>query len=195
VLGAAAFFGRCSMSDPSSRASALDTQVRNEWAPELRALFDGTELAAKAGFTASLVTVDAEGCPHTSLLSAGELYAPDSHALLFLLWPTARAARALREQAAQGRARATLAFVYDAAFFQVRLTVDALPDDGELACFDASIETVQAQRVAYAKLTSGIAFELEAPSSDAVLSRWWRQIDRLRLAAQARRPASSTSGD
>lgn len=183
------------MSDPSSRAHALDSQVFDEWPVELRALFDGTALAEKAGFTASLVTLDANGHLRTSLLSAGELYAPDECALCFSLWPTARAARALREQAAIGCGRAALTFVHDAVFYQVQLNVDVLPDDGELACFDASIDTGEAQRVAYAKLTSGIGFELEGESSGAVLGRWQRQIDRLRLAAQTRRAASGTSGN
>jgi hypothetical protein len=183
------------MTETSSRAQALESQVFDEWPPELRALFDGTALADKAGFTASLVTFDANGHLRTSLLSVGELYAPDGRTLCFALWPSARAARSLRERAAKGQARAALTFVHDAAFYQVQLNVDALPDDGGLACFDASIDTGEAQRVAYAKLMSGIAFELEGQSKEAVLGRWQRQIDRLRLAAQNRRAARGTSGD
>jgi len=183
------------VSDPSSRAHALDSQVFDEWPPELRALFDGTALADKASFTASLVTLDANGHLRTSLLSVGELYAPDGRTLSFALWPGARAARALRERAANGQARAALTFVHDLAFYQVQLNVDVLPDNGELACFDASIDTGEAQQVAYAMLTSGIAFELEGQSREAVLGRWQRPIDRLRLAAQSRRAVRGTSGD
>jgi hypothetical protein len=189
------------MTTYSSGASALDLHVFDEWPPELRALFDGTALAEKAGFTASLVTVDANGHLRTSLLSVGELYAPDGHALCFSLWPTARAARALREQAANGkagigRARAALTFVHGAAFYQVQLkNVEPLTDDGELACFDASIDVGEMQQVAYAQLTSGIAFELNGQSVEAVLGRWQQQVDRLRLAAQTRRAARWTSGD
>ncbi|HWX12656.1 MAG TPA: hypothetical protein VNZ04_11785, partial [Trinickia sp.] len=73
---------------------------------------------------------------------------------------------------------------------QVQLkNVEPLPDDGELACFDASIDAGEVQRVAYAQLTSGIAFELQGQSSEAVLGRWQQQVDRLRLAAQTRRAA------
>jgi hypothetical protein len=181
------------MTTHSSGANALDSQVFEEWPPELRALFDGTALAEKVGFTASLITAEANGHLRTSLLSVGELYAPDGRALCFSLWPTARAARALREQATDekggiGPARATLTFVHGAAFYQVQLKhVAPLPDDGERACFDASIDVGDMQRVAYAQLTSGIAFELQGQSSEAVLGRWQRQIDRLRLAAQSRR--------
>jgi hypothetical protein len=184
----------------SSGANALDSQVFDEWPPELRALFDGTALAEKVGFTASLVTADANGHLRTSLLSTGELYAPDVDALCFSLWPTARAVRALREQAADGkggiaRARAALTFVHGAAFYQVQLkNVEPLPSDGERACFYASIDVGEMQRVAYAHLTSGIAFELQGQSSEAVLGRWQRQVDRLRLAAQSRRAAQWASG-
>jgi hypothetical protein len=183
------------MSDPSARARALESQVFDEWPSELRALLDGTALARETGFTASLVTVDANGHLRTSLLSLGELYAPDGRTLSFSLWPGARAARALTEQAAKGSARAALTFVHDAAFYQVQLNVDILPDDGELASFQASIDTGELQRVAYARLTGGIAFELADESRDGVLDRWRSQVDRLRLAAQNRRAARGASGD
>lgn len=183
------------MTDSSVQARALDSQVFDEWPPELRALFDGTALGRETGFTASLVTLDGNGHLRTSLLSLGELYAPDGRSLCFLLWPGARAARALVEEAGKGRARAALTFVHDAAFYQVQLNVDRLPGEGELAAFEASIDTGEAQRVGYARLTGGIAFELAGASRDAVLDRWRRQIDHLRLAVQNRRAARGTSGD
>jgi hypothetical protein len=183
------------MSDASSRAHTLGSQVFDEWPAELRALFDGSSIGENIGFTASLLTVDEDGHLRTSLLSAGELYAPDGRTICFALWPSARAARALRERAANGTARTALAFVHDSTFYQVQLKVDVLPDEGELACFEATIDMGEAQRVAYAKLTSGIAFELEGSSRQAVLARWQRQIGRLRLAAQNRRAARDSSGD
>jgi len=173
------------MSDPTSRETALEQSAFDEWPPELRALFDGTALAAKVGFTASLVTIDVNGHARTSLLSAGELYAPDSRTLCFALWPNSRAARALHE-----RAQAALTFTHDEAFYQVQLDVQPLTNDedderaapGSLACFAGSIDTGESQRVRYARLTSGITFELEE-GRDAVLDRWQRQIEHLRQAA------------
>ncbi|QCP48234.1 hypothetical protein FAZ95_02915 [Trinickia violacea] len=177
------------MSDPTSRETALEQSAFDEWPPELRALFDGTALAAKAGLTASLVTIDANGHVRTSLLSAGELYAPDSRTLCFALWPSSRAARALHE-----RAQAALTFVHDEAFYQVQLDVQPLTNDddageddkraapGSLACFAGSIDTGESQRVRYARLTSGITFELDE-GREAVLDRWERQIEHLRQAA------------
>jgi hypothetical protein len=170
------------MSDSTSRENALEQSAFDEWPPELRALFDGTALAVKTGFTASLVTIDANGHARTALLSAGELYAPDSRTLCFALWPTSRSARALHE-----RAQAALTFVHDEAFYQVQLDVQPLTDDeraapGSLACFAGSIDTGESQSVRYARLTSGITFEL-AEGRDAVLDRWERQIEHLRQAA------------
>ncbi|TKC89700.1 hypothetical protein FAZ69_12345 [Trinickia terrae] len=170
------------MSDSTSRGTALLQSAFDEWPPELRALFDGTVLAAKAGFTASLVTIDMNGHARTSLLSAGELYAPDSRTLCFALWPDSRAARALHD-----RGQAVLTFVHDDAFYQVQLDVQPLTDDdsaapGSLAFFAGSIDTGESQSVRYARLTNGITFELEE-GRDAVLDRWERQIEHLRQAA------------
>jgi hypothetical protein len=186
------------MTDISSREHALEQRVFDEWPPELRALFDGTALAEKAGFTASLTTLDANGHLRTSLLSLGELYAPDARTLCFALWPSSRAARSLSRRAQRERARAALTFVHDEAFYQVQLNVEPLADGTDainashaheaasgLACYVASIEAGEAQRVRYARLTSGIAFELEeGEGRDAVLARWQRQIALLRQAAE-----------
>lgn len=172
---------------------ALDTRSFAEWPTELVAYFDGTGLAAKAGFTASLVVVDASAGGHarTSLLSVGELCVPDARRLAFVLWRASRAARALREAAAKQCARAVLTFVHDAAFYQVPLDVDVLPDDGQadqggLARFVASVQSIERQRVPYAQLTSGIAFELANDQRAEVLERWERQIDCLRRAVLIR---------
>jgi hypothetical protein len=185
-------------------ARALDQTPFDEWPPALRALFDGEALGSKIGFTASLITCDAQGHLRTSLLGIGELYAPDARTLAFALWPSSRAARTLSapmgDSAAmralgQGRRRAhaALTFVHEGAFYQVQLDVEPAPSDGQepgcgLALYIASIDAGEAQRVGYARLTSGIAFELAGPASEqhAVLARWQRQIDHLRQAANRR---------
>jgi hypothetical protein len=238
-----------SSSVDAGAARPLEQHTFDEWPPALRALFDGTALASKIGFTASLITCDASGHLRTSLVGIGELYAPDSRHLAFALWPNSRTARALalpgqpaahssgagrinREPLAatatrhgHQRARAALTFVYDEAFYQVQLGVDVLanadadadasaaaaaaagggggaeaeiaelPGSG-LAQFIASIDAGEMQQVGYARLTSGVAFELsgEASEQHAVLDRWSRQIERLREAAHAQLPAGSAAG-
>jgi hypothetical protein len=172
------------MTDSESRQPTLEQQMFAEWPDGLRALFDGTSLAAKVGFTASLVTTDANGHVRTSLLGIGELYAPDSRSLCIALWPQARSARAL----AQNR-QAALTFVFGGAFYQVQLRFEPLPvadanheASGGLVCFSGSIDAGEAQRVRYARLTSGITFDLEE-GRDATLERWSQQVDYLKKAA------------
>ena len=173
------------MSDSPTPApvSPLEQNVFDEWPDAVRALFDGSLLASKAGFTASLLSVDTNGHVRTSLLGVGELYAPDSRTLCFALWPQARAARAIVQSG-----RAALSFVCDAAFYQVQLLVTPLAgtagDDSGLIYLTGSIDTAEAQSVRYARLTSGITFELEGEGS-AVLDRWERQIEHLKQAAAA----------
>jgi hypothetical protein len=167
------------MTTSPEQTRALDQQVFDEWPVELRALFDGSALASKIGFTASLVTVDESGSHlRTSLLGIGELYAPDSRMLCIALWPQSRAARAIARSGC-----AALTFVFDEAFYQVQLALAPLSADAAgLACFAGSIESGEAQRVGYARLTAGITFDLEE-GREAVLDRWVQQIEDLKKAA------------
>ena len=174
------------MSDSANRERMLEQQTFDAWPQPLRALFDGTSLAAKMGFTASLVTANESGSIRTSLLGPGELYAPDAQRLSIALWPQSRAARVLAQSG-----RAALTFVFDEAFYQVQLRMAPLAAVGvvgvagaTLAYFIGSIETGEAQRVGYARLTGGISFELGADSA-AVLARWEQQIGDLKRAADA----------
>ncbi|WP_414443029.1 hypothetical protein [Burkholderia sp. 22PA0106] len=173
--------------------AALDRWTFDAWPPACLALFDGTALDGKLPFTASLVIVDREVEPpdaRTTLLSVGELYAPDAGSLYLALWPSSRGAQLLvRERAA------VLSFVADGAFYQARLRVEPAGATGErpaddgtgvagLACFRATLASGDAQRVGYARLTSGITFELDE-KRDAVVARWARQIEQIRLIAAA----------
>lgn len=156
----------------------------NTWPPELLAWFDGTSLAQKIGFTASILTLDVAGRLGTSLIGAGELYASDARSLCFALWGQSRAARAL----AASR-RATVTFVFDGAFYQVHLDVDTLLSDAAskagLTCFRGIIANGEMQRVHYAQLTSGITFALDERMQDEVLTRWQAQLDLLKASAIA----------
>jgi hypothetical protein len=173
------------MSDSPVPQRPLEQQVFDAWPDAVRTLFDGSSLASKTGFTASLLTVDANGHVRTSLLGVGELYAPDSRSLCIALWPQARAARVIAQSG-----RAALTFVCDAAFYQVQLRLAPLTaaadDDSGLVYLIGSIEAAEAQSVRYARLTSGITFEL-GQEGGAVLDRWEKQIEHLKQAAAALR--------
>ena len=69
-----------STASDASATPGLEHGTFDEWPPELRTLFDGTSIETKKGFTASLLAVD-EGRIRTSLLSVGELFAPDTRTL------------------------------------------------------------------------------------------------------------------
>lgn len=172
------------MTDSASERS-LEHEVFDEWPGAARALFDGSSLASKTGFTASLLTIDANGHVRTSLLGVGELYAPDSRTLGVALWPRSRAAAVLAQSG-----RATLTFVCEDAFYQVQLRFEPLQrvaeDNIGLAYFSGSIDTGETQQVRYARLTSGITFELEE-GGEAVLDRWEQQIEHLKQATAAAR--------
>ena len=173
------------MTDSVSTHS-LEQFVFDEWPAAPRALLDGTSLASKTGFTASLLTTDTNNDHvRTSLLGAGELYAPDSRTLCVALWPQSRAAGVLARSG-----RAALTFVCEDAFYQVQLQFEPLApapgDSGGLAHFIGAIDTGEAQRVPYARLTGGITFELEEGGA-AVLDRWEQQIEHLKQAAAAAR--------
>ncbi|MGY6178497.1 hypothetical protein [Paraburkholderia strydomiana] len=169
------------MSDSSLPQRPLEQTAFDEWPDVVRALFDGSSLASKTGFTASLLTVDANQHIRTSLLGAGELYAPDSRTLCIALWPQARAARAIAQSG-----RAALSFVLEEAFYQVQLLVAPLPpadgDDSGLVYMSCTIDSGETQSVRYARLTGGITFELEE-GAEKVLDRWERQIEQLKRAA------------
>jgi hypothetical protein len=149
------------------------------WPSVVLARFDGTLDNADDGFTASLSAVDDAHRIRSALLSAGELFAPDARRLCFALWPSSRTARAI---IASGRA--TVSFVVDDAFYQVQFNARQVAvDDAPLACFVATIESGEAQRVGYARLTSGITFAL--PDAERVRARWREQLEWLKRAASA----------
>ncbi|WP_246173987.1 hypothetical protein [Paraburkholderia hayleyella] len=174
----------------------LELQRFESWPPGLCALFDGTSLVAKAGFTASLVQSASSGELRTALLGIGELYAPDSRTLCVALWPQSRSAETLR-----CNGRAALTYVFEGAFYQVQLRFAVLPDvpvdlatatasivtpdlvtakPQQIATFTGVIETGEAQRVRYAHLTGGMGFELDTGERDRVLARWAWQIGQLK---------------
>lgn len=147
---------------------------------------DGAHWHSLPGFTLALASVDPQGRVHTSLLGLGEVLAlprgQDAKAgaaphdrLRFALWPGARSVAYLVRNG-----RATLSCVHDATFYQIHLdAVERLTDAVGLARFGARVEQAEAQRVAYAALTSGILYTLLEDAS-AVAARKAEQIAALR---------------
>jgi hypothetical protein len=141
-------------------------------------LLDGADLGERVGVTFELITDDEQRWPHVALLSVGELVCTDRHTLRAALWPNSGATANLTREG-----RGLLALVADGAGYYVRVTARRLADlelgeDGQRAAFELQIEDVLEDAVAYARLTSGITFELNEP--ERVVPRWERTLEALR---------------
>jgi len=169
--------------------AALALGVFETLPPVLSRVLDGGQLRALPGFTLSLLSVDEVGCPHTTLLSLGEIVAmPRASGLQqddvrFMLWPSSRAVANLERNQ-----RGALTCVAEATFFQIQIArVRRLPDAIGLARFAAHVERVEAQRVVYAELQNGITFAIaaDAPGFDVAEldARWAAQLAALRVDA------------
>jgi len=139
-------------------------------------------------FTLSLLTTGTDGWPVTSLLGPGEAFVIDAARVRIALWSSARAnANLAREE------RATLDFIFDGCFYQLRLraighaplALDAdTPPAGAghtLVCHELVLVEGEAQRVPYAELTSGIRYRLtgDAAARRETVARWRKQQDAL----------------
>lgn len=160
-----------------SMATDIESGSFKEWPEALRALFDGSAIENKTGFTASLLAVD-QHCVRTSLLSVGELYAPDGRSLLIALWPSSRVAKAVSKTGF-----ATLSFVFDHAYFQVQFEVRSVAGAGPSSLFVATLQFGEWQKVGYARLKHGIEFDFAPEREQATLERWRKQIEVLKQSA------------
>ena len=162
------------------RTPAVSKPSFTTWPSAIAHLLDGdlTEprLAEKLAFTVALITVDAASRPITTLLGVGEMLVTGPGEMRLAIWAGSRAATQIGRDG-----RATLTFVHDGSFYQVHLRVDAdavSPDWPGLIFYSARIDAAEAQAVTYARLLSGITFELPAPQE--VLPRWKAQLEVLR---------------
>jgi hypothetical protein len=138
------------------------------------ALLDGNELGARVGLTIELLTVAEDGWPGVALLSVGEVLAMSESEIRLALWPVSRTTANLT-RTGQG----VLAFVHAGAAYSVRLETERGDDlPGPLAAFAGQVAGVRRDEVDYARLTSGITFDL--PDAQAVVARWRRTIEALK---------------
>jgi hypothetical protein len=136
---------------------------------------DGTDLLAKTQ-ALRLSTVDAEGWPHASLLSAGDMVAVAPGRVRFVIFPQSGTAANLRRDG-----RLTLTLWLDGGMCELRMRARPLAVPGlPLAAFEASLLAARRHVAPYAAVTSGITFALHDPLT--VLPRWDQQIAALRAA-------------
>ena len=142
--------------------------------PALAAAFDGEALDTKLGLSAMLCTVDADGWPHASFLSVGDLLlvAPDEARLV--LWPAAATVANLDRSR-----RGALFAAVEGAVCELRVDVAAIDAaDGRGTIVIARIGAMRMHRAPYAEVEGLIDFRLHAPNE--VLPRWRAQIELLR---------------
>lgn len=135
-------------------------------------LLDGSGLEDKVGLTIVLTAVDDAGWPRQALLSAGEVLGVSGGGVRLALYAGSRTSRAL---ASSGRA--LLSVVVAGTVYKIGVEVTGAGTADGLAYFAARVVAVDADRVGYARITSGITYDL--PDPQPVLERWHRQIDQL----------------
>jgi hypothetical protein len=138
---------------------------------------DGTELLTKTQ-ALRLSTVDADGWPHTALLSAGDMMVIPPRRIRLALFPQSGMTANLEREG-----RLTISLSLGGGVCEMRLRSRRLPHSSAevpLAFFEAEVEAVRQHIAPYADVTGGITFSLHEPQ--AVLPRWQRQIAALRAA-------------
>lgn len=168
------------MSDTAHAYTPPETAGTTALPAAVATYLDGTNLLAKTQ-ALRLSTVDAEGWPHASLLSAGDMLAMRSGRIRFVIFAQSTTAANLMRD---GRVTVTLSV--DGGMCELRMTCRRLAytfPDPQLALFEAEPIKVLFHKAPYATLIGGVTFDLHAPQ--AVLPRWQRQISEMRQAASA----------
>jgi Pyridoxamine 5'-phosphate oxidase len=144
----------------------------------VRRYLDGQDLLGKTQ-ALRLSTVDSDGWPHASLLSAGDVVAVSPERLRFAVFrESTTTANLVRD------GRVTLTMSMERGMCELRLRARPLSktsSDVPLALFEAQVEQVRMHVAPYADVVSGITFELHKPNE--VRERWERQIAALRSAS------------
>ena len=166
------------MSDAMHAYSRPDTVSTRVLPKQVAAYLDGTDLLTKTQ-ALRISTVDAEGWPHASLLSAGDMLALPPGRIRFVMFPqSTTTANLVRD----GRVAITLSL--DGGMCELRVKCSRLAytsTDVPLAFFEAELSEVRVHRAPYADITGGVTFSLHEPQ--AVLARWQRQITAMRQAS------------
>jgi hypothetical protein len=147
----------------------MSRSIGSQLPSDLRTALDGERLDDRIGLTILLLTTDEGGWPCVALLSVGEVVAPTPSSVRLALWPGTTATRNL------ARSRKGTLALFGAGFATyVRIETergdDLLVGGRHHAYFRATIADVLRDDVTYARMTSGVTFEL--PDAATVLARW-----------------------
>jgi hypothetical protein len=165
------------MSNAAHAYTAPETTGSTELPAQVARYLDGNDLLTKTQGL-RLSTVDAEGWPHASLLSAGDMLALPSGRIRFVVFPqSTTTANMMRD----GRVTVTLSL--DGGMCELRMTCRRLAhgsSDIPLAFFEGELIKVRVHKAPYAAVSGGVTFTLHEPQS--VLPRWQKQIAAMKAA-------------
>jgi hypothetical protein len=165
------------MSNAAHAYTAPETTGSTELPAQVARYLDGNDLLTKTQ-ALRLSTVDAEGWPHASLLSAGDMLALPSGRIRFVVFPqSTTTANMMRD----GRVTVTLSL--DGGMCELRMTCRRLAhgsSDIPLAFFEGELIKVRVHKAPYAAVSGGVTFTLHEPQS--VLPRWQKQIAAMKAA-------------
>jgi hypothetical protein len=152
----------------------MSRSIGNVLPDDLFALLDGGRLDERIGLTILLLTCGEDGWPSVALLSVGEVVAPTPTTIRLALWPGTTTTGNLARTG-----KGTLAVFGEgrADYIQVAAERRAdLPAGGmDHAYFESTVADILRDEVRYARMTSGVTFEL--PDPPAVLARWRATVD------------------
>jgi hypothetical protein len=166
------------MSDAAHTYVQPDTVSTTALPAQVAAYLDGTNLLAKPQ-ALRISTVDAEGWPHASLLSAGDMLAMPSGRVRFVVFAQSTTTANLMRDG-----RVTITLSLDGGMCELRMRCQRLAHaspDASLAFFEAELVELRLHKAPYASVSGGVTFALHEPQS--VLQRWQKQIDAMRQAA------------
>jgi hypothetical protein len=166
------------MSDAAHTYVRPDTARTATLPAQVAGYLDGTDLLAKTQ-ALRISTVDAEGWPHASLLSAGDMLAMPSGRIRFVVFAQSTTTANLARDN-----RVTITLSLDGGMCELRMRCRRLAHaspDTPLALFEAEPVEVRMHKAPYATVSGGVTYALHEPQS--VLQRWQKQIDAMRQAA------------
>jgi Pyridoxamine 5'-phosphate oxidase len=166
------------MSDAAHTYVRPDTARTTTLPAQVAGYLDGTDLLAKTQ-ALRISTVDAEGWPHASLLSAGDMLAMPSGRIRFVVFAQSTTTANLARDN-----RVTITLSLDGGMCELRMRCRRLAHaspDTPLALFEAEPVEVRMHKAPYATVSGGVTYALHEPQS--VLQRWQKQIDAMRQAA------------
>lgn len=139
--------------------------------------FDGTLSADRVGLGYILATIDADGRPRPSMLSAGEVLATSDRTVRLAMWPGSTSASNL----ASGRP-CFLTYVGRGTVLHLHGIPAPLSSRERFACFEMRVDRVDADVHPGMPTVQTITYACEAMSPQDVFDEWRGSLDILRRA-------------